>query len=207
MQIEVLNHASIKITSDKIYYFDPYKIDKKMSDADYIFITHDHYDHFDYSSIKNVINESTMLIVPACLEEKVKEITNNYTIVYPSCNYEIATLHFDTVPSYNIGKSFHLKEMNYVGYIVNIKNNKVYVMGDTDVIDEIKDISCDICFVPIGGTYTMNYKEASNYINMINPKEVIPIHYGSIAGSYEDDILFKEKIDDDIEVKLLMEKE
>ena len=38
MQIEVLNHASIKITSDKIYYFDPYKIDKKMSDADYIFI-------------------------------------------------------------------------------------------------------------------------------------------------------------------------
>ena len=29
MQIEVLNHASIKITSDKIYYFDPYKIDKK----------------------------------------------------------------------------------------------------------------------------------------------------------------------------------
>ena len=204
MQIEVLNHASIKITSDKIYYFDPYKIDKKMSDADYIFITHDHYDHFDYSSIKNVINESTMLIVPACLEEKVKEITNNYPIVYPSCNYEIATLHFDTVPSYNIGKSFHLKEMNYVGYIVNIKNNKVYVMGDTDVIDEIKDISCDICFVPIGGTYTMNYKEASNYINMINPKEVIPIHYGSIVGNKDLGLKFSELVNSNINVKVFI---
>lgn len=204
MQIEVLNHASIKITSGKIYYFDPYKIDKKMSDADYIFITHDHYDHFDYSSIKNVINESTMLIVPACLEEKVKEITNNYTIVYPSCNYEIATLHFDTVPSYNIGKSFHLKEMNYVGYIVNIKNNKVYVMGDTDVIDEIKDISCDICFVPIGGTYTMNYKEASNYINMINPKEVIPIHYGSIVGNKDLGLKFSELVNSNINVKVFI---
>lgn len=204
MQIEVLNHASIKITSDKIYYFDPYKIDKKMSDADYIFITHDHYDHFDYSSIKNVINESTMLIVPACLEEKVKEITNNYTIVYPSCNYEIAMLHFDTVPSYNIGKSFHLKEMNYVGYIVNIKNNKVYVMGDTDVIDEIKDISCDICFVPIGGTYTMNYKEASNYINMINPKEVIPIHYGSIVGNKDLGLKFSELVNSNINVKVFI---
>ena len=204
MQIEVLNHASIKITSDKIYYFDPYKIDKKMSDADYIFITHDHYDHFDYSSIKNVINESTMLIVPACLEEKVKEITNNYTIVYPSCNYEIATLHFDTVLSYNIGKSFHLKEMNYVGYIVNIKNNKVYVMGDTDVIDEIKDISCDICFVPIGGTYTMNYKEASNYINMINPKEVIPIHYGSIVGNKDLGLKFSELVNSNINVKVFI---
>ena len=204
MQIEVLNHASIKITSDKIYYFDPYKIDKKMNDADYIFITHDHYDHFDYSSIKNVINESTMLIVPACLEEKVKEITNNYTIVYPSCNYEIATLHFDTVPSYNIGKSFHLKEMNYVGYIVNIKNNKVYVMGDTDVIDEIKDISCDICFVPIGGTYTMNYKEASNYINMIKPKEVIPIHYGSIVGNRDLGLKFSELVNSNINVKVFI---
>ena len=204
MQIEVLNHASIKITSDKIYYFDPYKIDKKMSDADYIFITHDHYDHFDYSSIKNVINESTMLIVPACLEEKVKEITNNYTIVYPSCNYEIATLHFDTVPSYNIGKSFHLKEMNYVGYIVNIKNNKVYVMGDTDVIDEIKDISCDICFVPIGGTYTMNYKEASNYINMIKPKEVIPIHYGSVVGNKDLGLKFSELVNSNINVKVFI---
>lgn len=204
MQIEVLNHASIKITSDKIYYFDPYKIDKKMSDADYIFITHDHYDHFDYSSIKNVIKESTMLIVPACLEEKVKEITNNYTIVYPSCNYEIATLHFDTVPSYNIGKSFHLKEMNYVGYIVNIKNNKVYVMGDTDVIDEIKDISCDICFVPIGGTYTMNYKEASNYINMIKPKEVIPIHYGSIVGNKDLGLKFSELVNSNINVKVFI---
>lgn len=204
MQIEVLNHASIKITSDKIYYFDPYKIDKKMGDADYIFITHDHYDHFDYSSIKNVINESTMLIVPACLEEKVKEITNNYTIVYPSCKYEIAALHFDTVPSYNIGKSFHLKEMNYVGYIVNIKNNKVYVMGDTDVIDEIKDISCDICFVPIGGTYTMNYKEASNYINMINPKEVIPIHYGSIVGNKDLGLKFSELVNSNINVKVFI---
>ena len=204
MQIEVLNHASIKITSDKIYYFDPYKIDKKMCDADYIFITHDHYDHFDYSSIKNVINESTMLIVPACLEEKVKEITNNYTIVYPSCNYEIATLHFDTVPSYNIGKNFHLKEMNYVGYIVNIKNNKVYVMGDTDVIDEIKNISCDICFVPIGGTYTMNYKEASNYINMIKPKEVIPIHYGSIVGNKDLGLKFSELVNSNINVKVFI---
>ena len=73
MQIEVLNHASIKITSDKIYYFDPYKIDKKMNDADYVFITHDHYDHFDYSSIKNVINE----VIPKNLIDNATKILIN----------------------------------------------------------------------------------------------------------------------------------
>ena len=44
MQIKVLGHASIKIISDKIIYFDPYAINDEVHDADYIFITHDHYD-------------------------------------------------------------------------------------------------------------------------------------------------------------------
>ena len=48
MKIEVLNHASIKlIDSNKIIYFDPFEIKTKLHDADYIFITHDHYDHYD----------------------------------------------------------------------------------------------------------------------------------------------------------------
>lgn len=37
-------------------------------------------------------------------------------------------------------------------------------------------------FVPIGGTYTMDYKEAADYTNSIKPKYVIPIHYGTIVG-------------------------
>ena len=71
-------------------------------------------------------------------------------------------------------------------------------------IDEIKDISCDICFVPIGGTYTMNYKEASNYINMINPKEVIPIHYGSIVGNRDLGLKFSELVNSNINVKVFI---
>lgn len=204
MKIEVFSQSSIKIVSNKIYYFDPYKIDNKMSDADYIFITHDHYDHFDLSSINNIINESTMLIIPACLEDRVKTITSKYIIVYPSKEYEVDKIHFNTVPSYNVDKNYHLKDMNYVGYIVNIKNNKVYVMGDTDVVDEIKDISCDVCFVPIGGTYTMNYKEASNYINMIKPKEVIPIHYGSIVGNKDLGLKFSKLVSSNINVRVFI---
>ena len=51
MKIEVLSHASIKLTGEKVIYFDPYNIHEKIEDADYIFITHDHYDHYDKESI------------------------------------------------------------------------------------------------------------------------------------------------------------
>ena len=52
MKIEVLHHASVKLTDEKTIYFDPYLISDKTHDADYIFITHDHYDHYDALSIK-----------------------------------------------------------------------------------------------------------------------------------------------------------
>ena len=44
--IDVLCHSSIRIEEDKIIYVDPFKIEQKYNDADYIFCTHSHYDHF-----------------------------------------------------------------------------------------------------------------------------------------------------------------
>jgi len=75
-------------------------------------------------------------------------------------------------------------------------------MGDTDVVDEINSINCDVLFVPIGGTYTMDYKEAAEYTNNIKPKVVIPIHYGSIVGDINLGEEFKKMVDDKIEVLL-----
>ena len=52
MEISINCHSSIKIVSDKIIYFDPFKIENDVHDADIIFITHDHYDHFSIEDIK-----------------------------------------------------------------------------------------------------------------------------------------------------------
>lgn len=68
-------------------------------------------------------------------------------------------------------------------------------MGDTDIIDEAKKVKCDHLFIPIGGTYTMDYNEAAKLTNIIKPKIVTPIHYGSIVGKKEDGEKFKKLID------------
>ena len=63
-------------------------------------------------------------------------------------------------------------------------------------------MKCDIAMVPIGGTYTMNHKEAAALINKIKPKYVIPTHYGSLVGDKLDGERFKQLVDEKIEVVL-----
>ena len=77
-------------------------------------------------------------------------------------------------------------------------------MGDTDRTLEADSVKTDICFVPIGGTYTMDLEEAVSYINKLKPKKVIPIHYGKIIrdGSLGEE--FKSKIDKNIEVEIFI---
>ena len=111
MKIEVLHHASVKLTDEKTIYIDPYKIDLKIHDADYIFITHDHYDHYDIESIRNISKDTTKIIVPKVLKDQP-----NNLVVEPNKHYTIDNISFDTISSYHIGKNFHPKEKEYVGY-------------------------------------------------------------------------------------------
>jgi len=197
MKIEVLNHASVKLIDNKIIYFDPYDIEKDYHDADYIFITHDHYDHYDKESILKIQKEDTKIIVPKCLEKE-----NHTLVVEPKQEYKIDDISFQTIPAYNTEASFHLKEKEYVGYNVLLNGLYYYVMGDTNRTPEADQVKTDVCFVPIGGTYTMDVFEAVQYINEVKPKKAIPIHYGKIVGSKDLGEKFAKEISTDIDVEV-----
>ena len=193
--IIINTQSSIKI--DNIY-FDPFKIEEESHDAEYIFITHSHYDHFDMESINKIINENTIIIIPD--DNDIKKELNNYKVELPNHKYEINNLTIETIPSYNINKRFHPKENNWLGYIVTIDNLRYYIMGDTDLTEEAKQVKCDYLFIPIGGVYTMDYKEAATLTNIIKPKKVFPTHFGSIVGDKENYDKFKELVNNNIEV-------
>lgn len=204
MKIKVITQAAIKINSnDKVIYFDPYNIEEESHDADYIFITHDHYDHYDEKSINKIKKDTTKIIVPICLRGKVHNL-----LIEGYRYYSIDDLKFLTIPSYNIDKQFHPREKYYVGYLIELEGKKLYIMGDTDRTLEADQTKCDICFVPIGGTYTMNVDEAASFINDLKPSVTIPIHYGSIVGDKSLGEEFKNKVGTNIKVEILMgEKE
>lgn len=75
--IEVLCHSSIRIDKEKIIYVDPFKIDNNYNDADMIFITHDHYDHYSEDDIDKVKKEGTIIIAP---EELLTKLWNGLNL-------------------------------------------------------------------------------------------------------------------------------
>ena len=205
--IKVLCHSSIKFEKGEVLYFDPYKINKNYNDADVIFITHSHYDHFSEEDILKVKKETTKIVVPEDLYNKCLEIgfdENNILVVTPNMEYEVNNIKFKTIPAYNINKNFHPKANNWVGYIITLDNVVYYIAGDTDITEENKKVKCDIAFVPIGGTYTMTAKEGATLVNEINPKIVIPIHYGLIVGTKEDEEIFKNSLTGNIKCEILI---
>ena len=187
--IDVLCHSSIKINKEKIIYIDPFKIDKDYEDADLIFITHDHYDHYSEDDIDKVKKDETVFIVPEELLTKllVKGYNkNNIITVEPNMQYMVEGIKFETIPAYNMDKQFHPKENEWVGYIIEIKGIRYYIAGDTDITEENKKVKCDVAFIPVGGTYTTDFKEAAQLVNEIKPKIAVPTHYGSVVGTKQD---------------------
>ena len=207
--IEVLYHSSIKITKEKIIYIDPFEINQNYNDADIIFITHDHYDHYSEEDIDKIINEKTTIIIPEELLTKLlrKGINRNTIItVEPNKKYTVQGIKFETIPAYNVNKTFHPKENEWVGYIIEIKGVRYYIAGDTDITEENKKVKCDVAFVPVGGTYTMDFREAAELINEIKPKVAVPIHYGSVVGTKQDAIDFVKLLHPGINGAILMAK-
>lgn len=200
--IEFVKHNSIKIKGSKTIYIDPYKIEKEYNDADYIFSTHSHYDHFSSEDIKKIIKPETKLIVVESSKDEALKLTENVYVVEPEKEYKVDGISFCTKYAYNVDKQFHPKENNWVGFIINLDGEKYYIAGDTDNIPEIQNVECDVAFLPVGGTYTMNYEEAANLANAIKAKIVIPTHYGVIVGEDEDAIKFKELVKNN-EVKII----
>ena len=207
--IELLGHSSIKIKKlNKIIYIDPFNIKNSLNDANYIFITHNHYDHFSENDIKKVKNNETIIIVTEDLYTNTLKLgfsKMNIITVKPNETYQVEKIKFSTIPAYNTNKKFHPKENEWVGYIIELEENKYYIAGDTDITTENKNVKCDVAFVPVGGTYTMDFKEAATLINQIKPKIAVPIHYGSIVGTKQDAIDFVKLLNPNIN-RIILDK-
>ncbi len=177
-------NASVKIKGDKTVYFDPIGTNGEPHDADIVFITHTHNDHFLVDDIKKLMKDGATLVivsdgVQAAKDADIKKIVD----VTPNKEYEVDGIKFKTVPSYNLESGYHPKESNWVGYIINMNSTSYYIAGDTDVIPEMSGIKADVAFLPVGGTFTMDPSQAVQAAKIIKPKFVVPIHYSSSADA------------------------
>ena len=181
-----LVHASIRIQYDgQEIQIDPVrKLGNKVIDyaampkADYIFVTHEHGDHFDKEAIKLLANKSTQLVMNKRCEEmydcKCAVLQNDQKAT-------LGAIKVEAVPAYNTTEGhtqFHPKGRDN-GYILTIDGLRIYIAGDTEDIPEMQDIKdIDIAFLPCNQPYTMTPAQLVKAARTIKPKVLFPYHYG-----------------------------
>jgi L-ascorbate metabolism protein UlaG (beta-lactamase superfamily) len=200
MKMEWLGHAGFCFRSEKNVYFDPFQLTSARNDADVVFITHEHFDHCEVASLKQVLHKESIIVCPPDCVSKLKDLEfKDVLLVEPEKKYTVCGLSFETTFAYNVNKfrspglPYHPRGNNWVGYIVTIDSKRVYHMGDTDVIPELKNVKdIDVALVPVSGTYVMTPEEGAQAVGIFSPKIAVPMHYGAIVGTDADAKKFKE---------------
>ena len=188
--IQWLGHSSVKVwTEDCVVYVDPERLTESLHDATLVCVTHTHGDHYSPSDIARVSNPQTLFIGPP---DVVQQYGKGQAIA-PGQTIEFDFVSVTAVPAYNTNKSNHPKSRNWVGFIIEIGSKRIYVAGDTDLIEEMKSLGdIDVAILPAGGTYTMNAVEAAEATQYIQPELAIPYHWGQSVGTLSDAQTFAE---------------
>jgi L-ascorbate metabolism protein UlaG (beta-lactamase superfamily) len=192
--INWLGHASFRITVGRAtVYIDPYRIADDVPPADLILITHGHYDHFSPQDVERLSGRDTWLVGPAAVAERVSGRVHRIGPGETIDDELIRGLHISAVAAYNTskrdadGNPFHPRDAGWVGYALNVRGERLYHSGDTDVIPEMDSVTgVDVALLPVSGVYVMTAQEAAEAARRIQPRVAVPMHWGSHIGTEHD---------------------
>lgn len=148
-----------------------------MPKADYLFVTHEHSDHYDSTTIALLSKEQTQLI----MNQRCADMYGSGTVMVNGQSKMFKDIKVEAVPAYNTTEGrtkFHPKGRDN-GYILTLDDLRIYIAGDTEDIPEmagVKDI--DIAFLPCNQPYTMTPEQLLRAAKVIKPKVLFPYHYG-----------------------------
>jgi L-ascorbate metabolism protein UlaG (beta-lactamase superfamily) len=199
LKISWLGHDSFRVKNGKTVIIDPFKLRSDPGKADILLISHEHFDHLSLDDIKKVVTPNTTVVTTPTVKKELSGIkVREVRTVKPGDKLKLDEVTVEIVPAYNLNKFrepdkvFHPKDDGKVGFIIGMKGLRVYHAGDTDTIPEMKGLKPDVALLPVSGTYVMTAEEAAQATKLIEPKLVIPMHYGTIVGSDQDAQKFKE---------------
>ena len=112
LKIEWLGHATVRITSNKTIYIDPFNLTTDQK-ADLILITHGHYDHCSVADIRKILKPTTIIFAPPDCSSKLAKLNHpKIQIIAPGKKASFDTYSIETIPAYNLNKNFHPIKIN-----------------------------------------------------------------------------------------------
>ena len=214
--VRVYTQSAIRIEGARgtVAYLDPFSLAdaEAAHDADYVLITHAHYDHLSPEDYARVAGERTVVVAPSSMADEVAGLGAAAThLIRAGEKIELPGLTVEAVPAYNVEPerlAMHPLANGWLGYVITLDGEptRYYVSGDTDQNADNEVVRCDVALVPIGGTYTCDPRQAATFVNALSPAVVVPTHYGSIVGTYDDFDAFAAAVDPAIAVVRKLER-
>jgi len=190
-----IKYDGISIQVDPVSNMQPETDYSKFAKANFILITHEHFDHFDKDAIATLSNKNTQVI----LNERCAQMLGSGKAMSNGDSLKLRDdINIEAVPAYNITPDhlqFHPRGRDN-GYVLNIDGLRIYIAGDTEDIPEmanLKDI--DIAFLPCNQPYTMTPKQLSNAARMFSPEVIYPYHYSDTPVEQVKELLSDTKIE------------
>ena len=186
LKFYALMHASIRmvydgteIEIDPVTQLGPRRTDyTAVPRANFIFVTHEHADHFDKEAIGLLADDATKLV----LNRRCADMLGKGVAMANGEHLDLGHgITVDAVPAYNTTEGhlqFHPKGRDN-GYVLTVDGLRIYIAGDTEDVPEmagLKDI--DIAFLPCNQPYTMTPDQLLKAARVVKPRVLFPYHYG-----------------------------
>lgn len=179
-----IKHGSIRITFDgreieldPVSRLEPATDYSTMPKADYIFVTHEHYDHCDTVAIRQLEKSSTVIVTNA----NCAKIIGKGKVMHNGDHLRLADdITVDAVPAYNITpgrEKYHPKGRDN-GFVLTLDGFRIYISGDTEDVTEMRNIkNIDVAFLSTNQPFTMTPAQTARAAKIIKPKIFFPYHY------------------------------
>lgn len=211
-------HATCSIETDDgtRLVIDPFFGDNPATDltvdeveADYILVTHGHFDHFadciPLAKRTGATVISTFEIVAFCQEQGVENahgmnIGGGFDFPFGRVKMTPA-LHTGSVAGDESGT--HTTDCG--GFLLTLGESRLYHAGDTALIMDLQLLrgQVDVALLPIGDNFTMGPDDAARAVEFVQPEVVIPIHYGTWPVIEQDPERFRELVGSTARVEVL----